>query len=133
MFVKCLCREPVEFLCWYSCFTELQMVRTKGLEPGHVLCLQVRIRRQSRAGPSLPSNSQENFKGRAFTVPDSRRGVGAMGDRQSPYSFKKSLGCFCAAIWHLVKNEALVSPLLPPLLAEVGRCFWKPGLNAGPN
>lgn len=67
-------------------------------------------------------------------MPDSYGGVGGMRDLQMSYIFKKSLACFCAAVWCLVKNEALVSHLLLLLLVWVARQagilqhFWKPGL-----
>lgn len=100
--VRCFCQDPGEVLCWYSCFREQWLVGIRGVEPGRLLCLQVGMRRQNHAGPSLVSPSHENFKGRASTVPESRGGVGGMGDLQRPYIFKKSVafvqpyGAWCA-------------------------------------
>lgn len=66
------------------------------------------------ASSALPMRTSEK---ELLPCLDSHGAVGWMGDLQRPYIFKKSLASFCAAAWSSVKNEALVSPLLPPLLA----------------
>lgn len=103
-------------------FHRAGLVRFEGLlTKSFAISLGLNKKAESHAGPSLISTFHENFKERSLTVPDSYGGVGGMRDLQMSYIFKKSLACFCAVVWCLVKNEALVSHLLLLLLVCVAR------------